>query len=93
MGTSEPTVIDDALSSQHKHYVEGDDDVGDGDDGDVMLIMGTSELAIQMMLSQVNIMSKVMMMMSGPDADWEDDDDNEDDYDDKDDYDDNKGLW
>ena len=45
------------------------------------------------MLSQVNIMSKVMMMMSGPDADWEDDDDNEDDYDDKDDYDDNKGLW
>ena len=34
-----------------------------------------------------------MMMMSGPDADWEDDDDNEDDYDDKDDYDDNKGLW
>ena len=27
-GTSEPAVIDDALSSQHKHYVEG----GDGDD-------------------------------------------------------------
>ena len=34
MGTSEPTVIDDALSSKHKHYVEGDDDAGDGDDGD-----------------------------------------------------------
>ena len=34
MGTSEPTVIDDALSSKHKHYVEGDDDVGDGDNGD-----------------------------------------------------------
>ena len=33
-GTSEPAIIDDALSSQHKHYVEGDDDVGDGDDGD-----------------------------------------------------------
>ena len=24
-GTSEPAVIDDALSSQHKHYVEGDE--------------------------------------------------------------------
>ena len=34
-GTSEPAIIDDALSSQHKHYVEGDDDVGD-----VVLIMG-----------------------------------------------------
>ena len=33
-GTSEPAVIDDALSSQHKHYVEGDGDDDDDDDDD-----------------------------------------------------------
>ena len=30
-GTSEPAVIDDALSSQHKHYVEGDERIEDDD--------------------------------------------------------------